>query len=373
MASSYVTLEPSLTSLTTGAPTAVSKQLATSAASCGMTIVRPDAEGSDAASASATGGALSAISLSFATDPRDTALGAGATASATAAATGGPLFYSLTAAGPLQLSPLESLYSAYSGSTYGYYYAPAAATAQDYSSSPTLQLFGSAGSCGSMQPYSPLTPSPSQNTYWNSALQQLQCPANASASMSVLTSALNRAALFGSVGVGVPLGAAAAAGTTTGGSVLESTCARATEPPFEAFVATPLAHEMGLGVGVAGCGVGVVSGWRGIEHALGVSSSGLPSSSSASMSAASDPVGVTIARVSNLKPDVNEGAAATEHSSSSRECVNCAAKHSTLWRRDESGHYLCNACGIYAKQNRANRPLIKPKRRNVRNILLTYV
>ena len=364
MASSYVTLEPSFTSLTTGAPPAASEQLATSAASCGLSIVRPEAEGSDAASASATGGALSAISLSFAADPRDTALGA----TATTAAAAGPLFYSLAAAGPLQLSPLESLYSGYSGSTYGYYYAPAAPTAHEYTSSSTLQLFGGAGGYGSLQPYSPLSPSPSQQTCWNNALQQLQCPSNASASMSVLTSALNRAALLSSVGVGVPLGTAAA-GTTTGGSVLESAYSRAAEPPFEAFVPTPLTHEMGLGVGVgvAGGGVGVASGWRGIEHAFGVSSSGLPSSSSGSTSAASDPVGVAIARVPNLKPDVNDGAAATEHSSSSRECVNCGAKNSTLWRRDESGHYLCNACGIYAKQNRANRPLIKPKRRNVRN------
>uniref|UniRef100_A0A4W3JBB5 GATA binding protein 5 n=1 Tax=Callorhinchus milii TaxID=7868 RepID=A0A4W3JBB5_CALMI len=70
-----------------------------------------------------------------------------------------------------------------------------------------------------------------------------------------------------------------------------------------------------------------------------------------------------ITSLADLQEEIPEG----------RECVNCGSMSTPLWRRDGTGHYLCNACGLYHKMNGMNRPLIKPPRRLVSSAVQTWV
>ncbi|KAG7519524.1 erythroid transcription factor [Solea senegalensis] len=42
-------------------------------------------------------------------------------------------------------------------------------------------------------------------------------------------------------------------------------------------------------------------------------------------------------------------------------CVNCDTEKTTLWRRNTEGQPVCNACGLYYKLHKVNRPLTMKK------------
>ncbi|PKK79576.1 GATA-domain-containing protein, partial [Rhizophagus irregularis] len=38
-------------------------------------------------------------------------------------------------------------------------------------------------------------------------------------------------------------------------------------------------------------------------------------------------------------------------------CANCGTNTTPLWRRDEAGNTICNACGLYFKLHNVHRPV----------------
>ncbi|KAH7729569.1 GATA zinc finger family protein [Aphelenchoides avenae] len=76
-----------------------------------------------------------------------------------------------------------------------------------------------------------------------------------------------------------------------------------------------------------------------------------------SASGLSDDVAAALASALKAESmELTEGDDATDNASVSR-CNNCNTTKTTAWRRDQDGKLVCNACGLYYRLHRTNRPV----------------
>ncbi|KAJ1922300.1 hypothetical protein H4219_000162 [Mycoemilia scoparia] len=62
-------------------------------------------------------------------------------------------------------------------------------------------------------------------------------------------------------------------------------------------------------------------------------------------------------RPRTLRPHITRKDSRQDDPNSRLECSNCQTTQTPLWRRDEEGNILCNACGLYYKLHKSKRPL----------------
>ena len=62
-------------------------------------------------------------------------------------------------------------------------------------------------------------------------------------------------------------------------------------------------------------------------------------------------------RPRTLRPHITRKDSRQEDINNQLDCSNCQTTQTPLWRRDEEGNVLCNACGLYYKLHKSKRPL----------------
>ena len=82
----------------------------------------------------------------------------------------------------------------------------------------------------------------------------------------------------------------------------------------------------------------------------------------------SSPTSSTASMLPRPSSTSSSSASSSPSMTNSRQCVNCGVSNTPLWRRDATGNYLCNACGLYHKMNGSNRPLVKQGERKSSNL-----
>ncbi|KAJ3385503.1 Erythroid transcription factor [Entophlyctis sp. JEL0112] len=141
---------------------------------------------------------------------------------------------------------------------------------------------------------------------------------------------------------------------------------------------SPSSSSMSSGEGFSGCSspLALVNGICASPPAgqLFFDNLFFPSATSlAAATADAAPAAVTLARRSSTSlvsrksssSPVPPSTAAAAGSGRVAECVNCSTRETSVWRKDELGRTICNACGLYKKQRGYDRPAVFPFRKNV--------